>query len=131
MLHFARYAKFEIEVDKVSFTMKESSEFKEFMAASGVAPVPAGVHLEEYAKLQGYNAYTLSKKIDCAPSTLRRLFTGAALSIEMAAKIERHIGLSARFLFNLEAEANAYKAEQMVKGYEESLTPEIGNGELA
>lgn len=94
--------------------MEHCEEFKEFRDKLGVPPAPAGEHFKDFLGRKGVSENAASKVMGCASSTVNRLCNGGSLTAEMAAKIQRHCGLEVEFMFNLEAQYNTYKAEQLL-----------------
>ncbi|GAA0295581.1 hypothetical protein N9W11_05735 [Psychrosphaera haliotis] len=79
---------------------------------SNKPPEPAGKYIKDYFLKHKLSALSASKKLNCSASTLTRLFCGAALTVDMASKLEKEFNIDSALLFRLEANANTFKAKQ-------------------
>jgi plasmid maintenance system antidote protein VapI len=91
---------------------QKPNEFSKFREGLNVAPITAGEHFKNFMEKKKLTASEVAKNINSSVSTVTRLCSGGALSVPMAVKIERSYNLSAKMMFNLEANYKAYKAEQ-------------------
>lgn len=64
---------------------------------------------------KGLSASSAAKLIDVNQSTLSRFLSGSHLTVEMAAKLYKGLGLDIDLLFQLEANRNAFEAKKLIK----------------
>jgi len=78
-------------------------------------PKAASAHIKRYFERNNISASAAAKTMGISQSTVSRLLCGGSLSEEMAANLSKHYGLSVTLLFNMEARAHAYNAQQLLQ----------------
>ncbi|MFT4927368.1 MAG: plasmid maintenance system antidote protein VapI [Phenylobacterium sp.] len=79
-------------------------------------PKGASGYMAQYFKSKNISANQAAKKLAVSQPTVSRFINGGSLTPNMAAKIEMAFGIGVETLFNLEAQANAYRAKQLMRG---------------
>ncbi len=77
-------------------------------------PKGAAGYMKKYFENSKLSANQAAKKLGVSQPTVSRFINGGALTPAMAAKIEIAFGINVETLFNLEAQANAYRAKQLM-----------------
>ena len=78
-------------------------------------PDPANQYVANFFNKKGINPTQVAKLMNVSPSTVKRFLDGGALTVSMAANLGVHYNLPVKLLFKLEAVANAYQAEELMK----------------
>ena len=78
-------------------------------------PAGAGSYVKKRLENEGHSPSSIARTIGVSPSTISRFFAGAELSVQLAAKLHSHYGLSIEGLFSLDVRKKTYQANQLTK----------------
>lgn len=92
-----------------------ATELSSSQACEKLQPVMgAGAYLKAHFEALGTNPTQVSAVVGVNSSTMKRLCDGAALTIEMSAKLYKHYNLCPYDLFLLEAYRKNTRAQQLI-----------------
>lgn len=76
-------------------------------------PLGASGYLKRYFETKNISANQAAKLLGVSQPTVTRFINGGSLTPSLAAKIEMAFDIGVETLFNLEAQVNVYKANQL------------------
>jgi plasmid maintenance system antidote protein VapI len=79
-----------------------------------MTPKGASGYIKKYLLTQKLSANQAAKILEVSQPTVTRFINGGALTPSMAAKINVAFGIGVETLFNLEAQVQVYKANQLM-----------------
>lgn len=72
-------------------------------------------YVKRLINAKGINITEASELIGVNQSTLSRFLNGGNLTVEMAVKINKGLGVDVQILFNLDAERKSYEAKKILE----------------